>query len=61
MGSIVNLETMLIGVCLSQNEKLLNASKVKVFKELHVPGYMNEKPGPRKAPAKALRRMLNIE
>jgi hypothetical protein len=57
-GSISSLEEMLIGTCLQRNSELLNRKLVK-YKAMHVPGYLNEKPGARSSEAKALARLLN--
>jgi hypothetical protein len=58
LRSIDSLESMLIGSCLSQNENILNVKKMSLYKELHVPGYINDKSDVVGPSALALRKML---
>jgi hypothetical protein len=58
IGEVRALENLLIGTCILRNSKLLNAKQVKHPKGIVVPGYMNELPGARSLPAKALAKLL---
>lgn len=58
IGEIRALENLLIGICLLRNSKLLNVKQTKHLKGIVVPGYMNEKPGARPAPARGLAKLL---
>ncbi len=58
IGEIGALENLLIGSCLLRNHKLLNVKQTKHPRGILVPGYMNEKPGARSAPAKGLAKLL---
>jgi hypothetical protein len=58
IGSIAVLEEMLIAVCLERNSKLLNKKTTRYLKNLHVPGYINDKPGARTKQAKSLAQLL---
>lgn len=55
------LETMLIASCLKQNERLVNAMKVKHAKEIVVPGYMNNAQGKLTGSASELNRMMKAK
>jgi hypothetical protein len=44
-GSIDFLEDLLIGACVAQNKKLLNIQKMSRYKNIAVPGLMNEGKG----------------
>ena len=52
------LEELLIGTALQKNPNLLNKRTTKHLREIEVPGYMNEKRGPRTKSAKALADVL---
>ena len=52
------LEELLIATCLQRNTDLLNKRTTKHLREIEVPGYMNEKPGPRNANARKLAEVL---
>ncbi len=58
-GSIDFLETLLIGACLAQNENLLNAQKMSKYRDIVVPGLMNEKKGKPTRSALFLRNLLD--
>lgn len=58
--SVRTLEELLIGTCLSRNPKLVNTKTTKYFKELQVPGYMNESPGARSKAGKSLAALLGV-
>jgi hypothetical protein len=57
IGDVRALENLLIGSCLLRNSKVLNVKQVKHPKRIIVPGYMNEPPGARSAPAKGLAKL----
>jgi hypothetical protein len=61
LASNDELETMLIASCLKQNERLVNAMKVKHAKEIVVPGYMNNAPGKLTGSASELNRMVKAK
>ncbi len=54
------LESMMIGSALSCNSELINASKVKHLKTLHVQGYMNSKQGNLNRASSELRKTMNL-
>jgi hypothetical protein len=56
--SIGRLEELLIGACLLKNPKLVNKSTTHHLKEIQVPGYMNETPGPKSSQARNLIKLL---
>ena len=60
IASVGALEELLIGTCLRRNPRLLNKKVTKHFKEIEVPGYMNESPGARSLNARALARLLKV-
>ena len=43
--AIEHVETLLIGMALAANPRLLNRSKTKLFKDLWIKGFMNAGPG----------------
>jgi len=53
-SSVGTSEELLIGTCLLRNAKLVNKKATKHFKEIQVPGYMNESAGARSRKAKSL-------
>jgi hypothetical protein len=59
-SSIRALEEILIGTCLGKNSKLLNIQKTKHYKNIEVPGYMNESRGARSTSARNLANLLGI-
>lgn len=59
-SSIAVLEELLIGTSLLRNSKLVNKRTTKHFKELQVPGYMNETPGARSQKARELATLLGV-
>jgi hypothetical protein len=61
MGSNDALESMLIGSCISQNKKLINANKVKHLRELRVPGYLHNGQGKLTKAASELNRMVKAK
>ena len=56
--AIRELETMLIGMGISRNPKLLNIQKTKMLRELRVNGFFNTERLATSGPAKALRNLL---
>ncbi len=58
--SIGALEELLIGTCLRRNPRLLNKKVTRHFREIEVPGYMNESPGARSVKARALAGLLKV-
>jgi hypothetical protein len=59
-SSIGILEELLIGTSLLRNSKLVNKRTTKHFRELQVPGYMNETPGARSQKARELAKLLGV-
>jgi hypothetical protein len=57
-GDIRAWENLLIGICLLRNRDLLNVKQTKHLRGIVVPGYMNERPGARSAPARRLAKLL---
>ena len=58
--AISTLEELMIGTSLLRNPKLINKRTTKHFRELQVPGYMNEAPGARMQSARQLALLLGI-
>jgi hypothetical protein len=58
--SIRILEELLIGTCILRNSQLINKKATKHFRELQVPGYMNESPGARSREARSLAEVLGV-
>nr|WP_286775545.1 hypothetical protein [[Pseudomonas] sp. BICA1-14] len=54
---IQQLETMLIGNCLTRNKKLLNLRDTKLLREMIVPGLLNS---PKGNPAKEIKEFKNL-
>jgi hypothetical protein len=55
------LESMLITTCIDRNKRLINASKVKRYKTIAVPGYLNNKVGKLSSSASSLKKTLKVE
>jgi hypothetical protein len=60
ISSVEALEGLLIGTCLLRNSRLLNKKATKHFREIEVPGYMNESPGARSVPARQIAKLLGV-
>lgn len=58
---ISRLEEMMIGTSLLRNSNLANKKATKHFREMRVPGYMNESAGARSREAKQLARLLGVQ
>ncbi len=59
-SSVGTLEELLIGTCLLRNAQLVNKKATKHFREIQVPGYMNESAGARSRKAKSLAQLLGV-
>ena len=57
-NSIDFLENLLIGACFAQNKDLLNVQKMAKYRDVSVPGLMNDPKGKPKHPAEYLRKLL---
>jgi hypothetical protein len=53
------LEHLLIGSCFAKNRLLLNVQRKNLYRELRVPGYMNDGKGKPSSSASSLRKLLN--
>lgn len=60
ISSVRALEELLIGTCLLRNSRLLNKRTTKHYREIEVPGYMNESPGARSSHARRLAKLLGV-
>jgi hypothetical protein len=58
--AISTLEELLIGTALTRNPKLINKRATKHFREIQVPGYMNESAGARPKDARQLATLLGV-
>lgn len=60
ISAINALEVLLIGTCLLRNSRLLNKRTTKHYREIEVPGYMNESPGARSIRARSIAKLLGV-
>jgi hypothetical protein len=60
ISAVRALEEILIGTCLLRNSRLLNKRTTKHYREIEVPGYMNESPGARTVQARNIAKLLGV-
>lgn len=60
ISAVRALEELLIGTCLLRNSRLLNRRTTKHYREIEVPGYMNESAGARSVRARSLAKLLGV-